>query len=85
MDTAFAPMATTITLKDEIDISRGDMIVKSTSIPQVSNRLSVMVVWMNEKPLELNGNYIIKRSTSVINGTFKSIEFKKKILTALKN
>jgi sulfate adenylyltransferase subunit 1 len=40
-----------------------------------------MVVWMNEKPLELNGNYIIKRATSVINGTFKSIEFKKDINT----
>ncbi len=81
IETAFAPMATTITLKDEIDISRGDMIVKSSSIPQVSNKLSVMVVWMDEQPLELNGNYIIKRATSVINGSFKSIEFKKDINT----
>ena len=81
IETAFAPMATTITLKDEIDISRGDMIVKSNSIPQVSNKLNVMVVWMDEKPLELNGNYIIKRATSVINGTFKAIEFKKDINT----
>jgi sulfate adenylyltransferase subunit 1 len=79
MESAFAPMATTITLKDEIDISRGDMIVKSKSIPQVSSKLGVMVVWMNENPLELNGNYIIKRATSVINGTFKSIEYKKDI------
>ncbi|RXJ58164.1 sulfate adenylyltransferase subunit CysN [Candidatus Marinarcus aquaticus] len=81
IETAFAPMATTITLKDEIDISRGDMIVKSNSIPKVSNKLEVMVVWMNEAPLELNGNYIIKRATSVINGSFKSIEFKKDINT----
>lgn len=81
IQTAFAPMATTITLKDEIDISRGDMIVKSNSIPQVSNKLNVMVVWMNEKPLELNGNYIIKRASSVINGSFKSIEYKKDINT----
>jgi sulfate adenylyltransferase subunit 1 len=79
IETAFAPMATTITLKDEIDISRGDMIVKSNSIPQVSNKLEVMVVWMDEKRLELNSNYIIKRATSVINGTFKSIEYKKDI------
>jgi sulfate adenylyltransferase subunit 1 len=81
METAFAPMATTITLKDEIDISRGDMIVKSNSIPQVSNKLEVMVVWMDEKKLELNSNYIIKRATSVINGVFKSIEYKKDINT----
>jgi len=79
IQTAFAPMATTITLKDEIDISRGDMIVKSTSIPHVSNKLEVMVVWMDEKHLDLNSNYIIKRATSVINGTFKSIEYKKDI------
>jgi len=79
IETAFAPMATTLTLKDEIDISRGDMIVKSNSIPHVSNKLEVMVVWMDEKKLELNSNYIIKRATSVINGTFKSITFKKDI------
>lgn len=79
IQTAFSPMATTLTLKDEIDISRGDMIVKSNSIPQVSNKLEVMVVWMDEKKLELNSNYIIKRATSVINGTFKAIDFKKDV------
>ena len=79
IETAFAPMATTLTLKDEIDISRGDMIVKSNSIPHVSNKLEVMVVWMDENKLELNSNYIIKRATSVINGSFKSITYKKDI------
>jgi sulfate adenylyltransferase subunit 1 len=78
---AFAPMATTITLEDEIDISRGDMIVKSDDIPKVSNHLSAMVVWMDETPLKLNQNYVIKRATSVINGAFNSIEFKKNINT----
>ncbi len=77
MQRAFAPMATTITLEDEIDISRGDMIVKSDSIPDVASKFSVMTVWMDEKPLELNQNYIIKRATSVLNGAFKSIEYKK--------
>ncbi|MCK4875845.1 MAG: sulfate adenylyltransferase subunit CysN, partial [Sulfurimonas sp.] len=78
---AFAPMATTITLEDEIDISRGDMIVKSDSIPDVSSKFSVMTVWMDEAPLHLNQNYIIKRATSVINGSFKSIEYKKDVNT----
>jgi sulfate adenylyltransferase subunit 1 len=81
IETAFSPMATTITLKDEIDISRGDMIVKSNCIPEVSNTLSVMVVWMDEAPMQLNESYIIKRATSVINGTFKSIAFKKDVNT----
>ena len=81
IQTAFAPMATTLTLEDEIDISRGDMIVKTNNIPKVSNHLSAMVVWMDEKPLTLNQNYVIKRATSVINGAFNSIEFKKNINT----
>jgi len=55
------------------------MIVKSNSIPHVSSKLEVMVVWMDEKQLELNSNYIIKRATSVINGSFKSITYKKDI------
>jgi len=78
---AFAPMATTITLEDEIDISRGDMIVKSTDIPKVSNHLTAMVVWMDETPLTLNQNYVIKRATSVLNGAFNEIQFKKNINT----
>ena len=85
IDKAFAPMATTITLEDEIDISRGDMIVKSTDIPKVSNHLSAMVVWMDETPLALNQNYIIKRATSVLNGAFNNIEFKKNINTFEEN
>ncbi|MBU0633410.1 sulfate adenylyltransferase subunit CysN [bacterium] len=81
IQTAFAPMATTITLEDEIDISRGDMIVKSDSIPEVSNKFSVMMVWMNESSMQLDNTYTIKRATSVINGSFKSIEYKKDINT----
>lgn len=81
IQTAFAPMATTLILEDEIDISRGDMIVKSNSIPEVSNKFTVMVVWMSEKTMNLNSNYIIKRATSVINGSFKSIVYKKDINT----
>ena len=81
IQTAFAPMATTITLEDEIDISRGDMIVKSSDIPKVSNHLGAMIVWMDEKPLVLNQNYVIKRATSVLNGAINSIVFKKNINT----
>ena len=81
IQTAFAPMATTITLEDEIDISRGDMIVKSDNIPEVSTKFNVMVVWMSEQKMNPNSSYIIKRATSVINGTFRSVEYKKDINT----
>ncbi len=78
---AYAPMAVTLTLEDEIDISRGDMIVKSDAIPEVSNNLKVMMVWMDESALSLNSSYIIKRATSVMNGKFTEIAYKKDINT----
>lgn len=78
---AFAPMATTLTLEDEIDISRGDMIVKCDDIPEVASTFSVIVVWMHELPMTLGQSYIIKRATSVMNGTFKSVEYKKDVNT----
>ena len=79
IDRAFAPMATTITLEDEIDISRGDIIVKSSDVPEISDSLEVMIVWMSEEPMSMNSNYIIKRATSVINGSFSEIVYKKDI------
>ncbi|MBD3797389.1 MAG: hypothetical protein IE887_06555, partial [Campylobacterales bacterium] len=44
-------------------------IVKSSDIPEVSSSFSTMIVWMSETPMNLNGSYIIKRATSVINGS----------------
>ena len=73
---AYAPMAVTLTTKDEIDISRGDMIVHSKNVPRVSNSLKVMLVWMDEKSMELNQNYDIKRGTSVVPGSFEHINYK---------
>ncbi|MDP3300685.1 MAG: sulfate adenylyltransferase subunit CysN [Sulfuricurvum sp.] len=72
----FAPMAITITTEDEVDISRGDMIVHTASLPSVSNHLKVMLVWMDEKPMTLERTYDIKRATSVIAGSFDKINYK---------
>lgn len=76
---AFAPMSVTVTLEDEIDISRGDMIVHTKEVPDVSDSLNVMVVWMGEEPMKLNSSYIIKRATSVMSGNFTGIDYKKDI------
>lgn len=73
---AYAPMAVTITTEDEIDISRGDMIVHTNSMPRVSNSLKVMLVWMDEKPMELSRSYDIKRASSVVTGSFQHINYK---------
>ena len=73
---AYAPMAVTITTEDEIDISRGDMIVHTDDLPRVSNSLKVMLVWMDEKPMEVDKTYDIKRASSVVSGSFEHINYK---------
>ena len=75
-ESAYAPMAITITTEDEVDISRGDMIVHTNNLPRVSNSLKVMLVWMDEKPMELERSYDIKRATSVVPGFFEHINYK---------
>ena len=72
----YAPMAITITTEDEIDISRGDMLVHTKALPRVSNALKVMVVWMDEKPMQVGKTYDIKRATSVISGTVEHINYR---------
>ncbi len=73
---ARAPMAVTITTEDEVDISRGDMIVHTESVPRVSNTLKVMVVWMDERPMKPGQVYDIKRATTVASGHFEHINYK---------
>ena len=70
VDEAFAPMAVTIRINDEIDISRGDMIVRPNNQPTVAQDIDAMVCWMSERtPLAQGGKFLIKhttRSTKVI-------------------
>ncbi|MCK4441088.1 MAG: sulfate adenylyltransferase subunit CysN [Sulfurovaceae bacterium] len=76
VEEAFTSMAITITTEDEVDISRGDMIVHTNNLPSVSNNLKVMLVWMDEKPMHSDKVYDIKRATSVVTGSFEKINYK---------
>ncbi len=73
---AFAPMAVTITLEDEIDISRGDMIVKPTNQPEVSQDIELMVCWLNPKKLQVGGKYGIKHTTRDARCVIKQVFYK---------
>ncbi len=75
-DKAYAPMAVTLTTEDEVDISRGDMIVHTKAMPRVSNALKVMLVWMDEKPMEVGHIYDIKRATTLLSGSIEHINYK---------
>ena len=77
----YAPMAVTILTEDELDISRGDMIVHARKLPRVSNSLKIMLVWMDESPMLTGKTYKIKRATSVMSGSFERINYKLNINT----
>jgi sulfate adenylyltransferase large subunit len=63
---AFAPMSVTVCLEDEIDVSRGDMLVPKENLPHASRRLEALVVWMNEKPLVPQLPYLLKHTTQTV-------------------
>ena len=73
LDEGFAGQAVTLTLADEIDISRGDIIVKPDDQPQVSQRLNADLVWMTESPLVPGRPYDIKFASSSTSGSFSRI------------
>jgi len=60
---AFAPMSVTVRLEDEIDLSRGDMLVSPEDGPRVSRRFRAMVVWLHETPLEVGRTYFVKHTS----------------------
>jgi sulfate adenylyltransferase subunit 1 len=78
---AFSPMSVTMTLEDEIDISRGDMIVRENNQPQVSQDVDMMVCWFNAKPLQLNGKYMLKHTSRDARCVVKEITYKMDINT----
>ena len=56
-------MSAVMTLEDEIDISRGDMIAKPTNLPRVSQDIEMMVCWFSDKKLQPDGRYLVRHTT----------------------
>jgi len=81
VDEAFAPMSVTLTLEDEIDISRGDMIVRENNQPIVSQDIDLMICWMNDRPLQIRGKYLLKHTSSDVRCVVKEIKYKVDINT----
>jgi sulfate adenylyltransferase subunit 1 len=72
---AFPPMSVTFTLRDNIDISRGDMIVQEPDPPKVSTNLRIMLCWMNKNPLKANIKLALKHTTKEVRCIIKEIEY----------
>lgn len=73
---AYPPMAVTVLLEDDMDLSRGDMIARENNQPQMGQDIEVMVCWFNDRPLQLRGKYAIKHTTQDVRCIVKEIRYK---------
>ncbi len=78
---AFAPMSVTLTLEDEIDISRGDVIAKPNNHPQAEQDVDLMICWMNQRPVRLKDKFFVRHTAREVKGILKEIQYKLDIST----
>ena len=78
---AFSPMSVCITLEDDIDISRGDMIVRENNKPTIEQNIDVMICWMNEKKMMIRGKYTIRHTSQTARCIIKEVKYKMDINT----
>ncbi|MDX1470416.1 MAG: GTP-binding protein, partial [Flavobacteriaceae bacterium] len=76
LEEAYAPMSVSLTLEDDIDISRGDMIVRSNNTPQASQDIEVMLCWLNDKPSRPRAKYNIQHTSNEQKAMIKDIVYK---------
>jgi len=82
VEEAYAPMSVTMTLEDEIDISRGDMIVKQNNPPQSSQQIEAMISWFSsEANLQERGRYTMRQTTNDVKCLVKELKYKMDIST----
>ena len=81
IEEAFAPMSVCITLEDDVDISRGDMLVREHNQPKIGQELDLMICWMNSKKLIVRGKYTIKHTSQTARCIIKEVRYKMDINT----
>ena len=85
LDMAFPPQSVTLTLEDDIDISRGDMIICPDNLPVAGQDITLMICWLNEKPMRPAGKYSVKHTSRDVKCIIKEVNFKININTLDKN
>ena len=78
---AFAPQSVCLTLEDEIDLSRGDMIVKPNNQPQISQDIDAMICWFSKSPLRTRGKYILRHTTRETKAIVEEVRYQVDINT----
>ncbi|MDG1873836.1 MAG: sulfate adenylyltransferase subunit CysN [Mariniblastus sp.] len=75
LEEAATPMSVTLTFEDEIDSSRGDMIVKPGNLPKLEQKFDAMLVWMSEQAMVPGREYLFKHTTKTVTGTFSTLRY----------
>jgi len=78
---AYPPMSVTLLLEDDLDLSRGDMIVRENNKPETGQDLEVMICWFNERPIQQRGKYTLMHTTQEVRCVIKDIRYKLDINT----
>ena len=81
IEQAFPPMSVTLTLEDEIDVSRGDMLVHPDRLPSIGRNFEAMLVWMDEEPMDLDKSFFLKQTTHTTRTRIDRIKYKVDINT----
>ena len=81
LEQAYTPMSVVMTLEDEIDISRGDILVKPNNQTEIGQDIDLMICWLNEKPIQQRGKYILKHTTRDLKCIVKEVRYKVDINT----
>ncbi|OGS92119.1 MAG: sulfate adenylyltransferase [Gallionellales bacterium GWA2_60_18] len=76
LQTAYAPQSVTLTLADEIDISRGDMFVRGNAAPKVEKEFEAMLCWLSESPLDKSRKYLVKHTTRMAKCLFSRLDYR---------
>jgi len=73
---AHAPMSVSLTLTEELDVGRGDMLVRTEDLPTPSSHVEAMVVWMDDQPLDTNQSYILMHTTRETKAYIHEVQYK---------
>ena len=76
LEKAFPPKSVTLELEDEIDISRGEMLVKPDNLPRIERHFEAMLVWMDEEPMELSTQFFLKQTTNTTRTRIDMMRYK---------
>ena len=85
VEEAFSPMSVCMTLEDDIDISRGDMLVRENNKPTIEQDIDVMICWMNDKKMIPRGKYTIRHTSQTARCIIKEVKYKMDINTLHRN